>query len=368
MIDAMEINFPREPTDVTKEWVSSALGASTGNVVSSIALEQFGEEMGASAVVCRANITWQHAGDLPGSIVVKFASAKEEHREFAKNMGTYLKEVRFYQNFDAELLLPIPNVYFAEIDEPSGQFLIVMEDLADARMTAWFSEHVNDVEIALVALAGVHAKYWNDETLSDYSWLGRSDDVDQCNQYRNLLEQLLPPAKEHFANLLSDYSWAALDAWLENWDTVRLATSQGDKTLVHREADMRQMFFPTSKINRFVLFDWQSPEIGWGAMDVCRMMVTSLSLEVRRRREIALVELYATKLRENGIHNLSDETLWHQIKLSLLMNVLAHMFSLLWVETVETEVWQREHLGVLGTALEDWRLLDVINQLASPSV
>ena len=70
--------------------------------------------------------------------------------------------------------------------------------------------------------------------------------------------------------------------------------------------------------------------------------------------------LYAEKLRESGVIDLPTESLWHQIKLSLLMNVLAHMFSLLWVETEQTEVWQQSHLGILGAALEDWKLLDVI--------
>jgi len=278
-------------------------------------------------------------------------------------MGTYLKEVRFYQRFRSDSSLPIPHIYFAEIDEQSGYFLIVMEDLADARMSRWFAESVDDVTVALTALAEIHAKYWNDRMLNTLSWLARADDENQCSQYKGLLEQLLPPAKIKFASLLSDYSWSVLDAWLTNWESVRLATSQGAKTLVHREADMRQMFFPTSRMNRFVLFDWQSPEIGWGSMDVCRMISTSLSLSARRQHEDLLVKIYARQLRENGIDDLSDETLWYQIKVSLLMNVLAHMFSLLWVETEETEVWRREDLGTLGAALEDWKLLDVINQL-----
>lgn len=334
-----------------------------GNEISDLALVQIGNEQGASALVCRATITWREAGGLPETLVLKFASANAEYREYANTMGTYLKEVRFYQSFCSDPSLPIPHVYFTEIDEQSGYFLIVMEDLADARMAQWFSEGVDDVAIALTALAKVHAKYWNDEKLNTFSWLRRSDDPYQCDQYKALLEKLLPPAKSEFSSLLSDYSWSVLDAWLANWESVRMATSQGARTLVHREADMRQMFFPTARMNRFVLFDWQSPEIGWGSIDVCRIISTSLSLAARRKHEDSLVRLYARQLREYGIDDLSDETLWHQMKVSILMNVLAHMFSLLRVETVETDVWRREHLGALGAALEDWKLLDVINQL-----
>lgn len=323
----------------------------------------FGGEQGASALVYRATLSWANANELPNTLILKFASAKEEHREYAKNMGTYLKEVRFYQRFGTDPSLPIPKVYFAQIDEPSGYFVIVMEDLADARMASWFSEGVDDVALALSTLAEFHARYWNDESLGSLPWLGRSDDKHQCSQYKNLLEQLLPPAKAKFSNLLTDYSWTVLETWLAKWDLVRMATSQGAKTLVHREADMRQMFFPTPQLNRFVLFDWQSPEIGWGAMDVCRMIATSLSLTARREHEHSLVEGYAQELRKNGVDDLSDQALWHQIKLSLLMNVLAHLFSLLWVETEETDVWRHEHLGILGAALEDWELLEVINSL-----
>ena len=360
---AIENQFPRNPDDVTKKWISNTIGKATGNEVSDIELIQIGDEQGASALVCRAKIVWRDAGNFPRALILKFASSKAAHREYAKSMGTYLKEVRFYQSILSAASLPIPYVYFAEIDEASNHFLIVMEDLSGARMTRWFSEGVDDVEIAVTALAEIHAKYWDDEVLSTLEWLGRSDDEDQCNQYKSLLEQLLPPAKTTFGNLLSGYSWAVLDAWLASWESVRLATSKGANTLVHREADMRQMFFPTAFVDRFVLFDWQSPEIGWGAMDVCRLIATSLSLSARRQHEDSLVKMYVDQLRKNGVTGFSEDILWQQIKLSLLMNVLAHLFSLLWVETEETDVWRHEHLGVLGAALEDWKLLEVIDQL-----
>lgn len=337
----------------------------TNNVVADFVLTQIGAEQGASALVYRATIVWRDAGQLPASLVFKFPSANAQYREYAQNMGTYFKEVRFYQtfghSFGENAALPIPRIYFADIDEPTGQFLVVMEDLANATMAQWFSDGVKEVELALTSLAKIHAKFWDDQTLNRFTWLGRADDITQCNQYKNLLAQLLPAGKGKFSNLLSEYSWEVLGAWLDNWEAVRLASSAGAMTLVHSEADMRQMFFPTVRLNRFVLFDWQSPEIGWGAMDTCRMIVTSLSLSARREHEHALVKLYANTLRQQGIHNFPQETLWHQIKLSLLMNVLAHMFTLLWVETEETEVWQHRHLGVLGAALEDWQLLDVIN-------
>jgi len=275
-------------------------------------------------------------------------------------MGNYLKEVRFYQTFGDYPSLPVPRVFCAEIDPQSGHSIIVLEDLADAKMCSWFAEDLESVQRALISLAGIHARFWNDPALEGLSWLGRSDDLKQCEQYRNLLAQLLPAAKEKFNGLLSDYSWAVLDAWLQNWHAVRGATAGGDKTLVHREADMRQMFFPTRKLDRFVLFDWKSPEIGWGAADACRMITTSLNLHTRRQNERALIALYADELRRQGVAGLSGTTLWQQVKLSLLMNVLAHMFSLLWVEAEETEVWQHSHLGILGAALEDWQLLDVI--------
>lgn len=352
------MDFPRIPDEVTKQWVSSVVG----EAVSELSLSQIGEEQGASAIVCRATISWRDRDDLPESLIFKFASAKDEYREYANKMGTYLKEVRFYQTFGSDTSLPIPRTFFAEITEASGYFLIVMEDLSKARMLKWFADSVDDVLLALQSLAVIHATYWNDDSLSAHQWLGRTDEINQSNQYKGLLEQLLPTAKQQFTDLLSEYSWAVLDAWLENWESVRLATSRGDKTLVHREADMRQMFFPTWEMDRFILFDWQSPEVGWGAADACRMITTSLTLSERRRHEDSLIELYAGELRKNGVADVCTEVLWRQTKISHLMNVLAHMFSLLWVETEETEVWQRSHLGALGTALEDWKMLDVIEE------
>lgn len=101
--------------------------------------------------------------------------------------------------------------------------------------------------------------------------------------------------------------------------------------------------------------------MGWGAADACRLIATSLNLSNRRQHEHSLVALYAEELRKSGVTNFPNDTLWYQIKLSLLMNVLAHLFSLMWVETEENEVWQQSHLGTLATALEDWKLLAVID-------
>ncbi len=361
------MDFPFTPDDVTSDWFSKAIGESFGDTARELDLNQIGKEQGASALIYRADITWHDQSNSPNTLIFKFASTVEDYRRYAQTMGTYLKEVRFYQSFGSHSAIPLPRTYFSAIDESSGYFLIVMEDLSAARTATWFADGVEDVQLALEHLARIHAEYWNDATLDELPWLGRTDDLNQSHQYKTLLEQLLPAARKALGNHLSDYSWSTLAAWLENWEAVRAATSRGPKTLVHREADMRQMFFPTHEVDRFVLYDWQSPEIGWGAADACRVIVTSLNLATRRQHEHSLVEYYAGKLQGNGVADKRLDSIWREIKLSLLMNVLAHLFTLLWVEKEETAVWQRSHLGMLGNALEDWQLLEVIKAESAAS-
>ncbi|MEM7000874.1 MAG: hypothetical protein AAF529_08810 [Pseudomonadota bacterium] len=359
------LNFPYTPDMIDKAWLAEVLGANSGEEVADFTLTRIGTDQGASALLYRVDIAWHEAPNqtnpphLPAQVVLKLASPDSAYRQYAQKMGTYLKEARFYQNFGDDPALPVPRAYFAAIDPASGYFLLVLEDLSGARMAKWFGSRVDDVQLALDFLAQIHARFWDDRSLAGLSWLGRADDVEQSERYRALLEQSLPAAKDQFDSLLSDYAWTVLETWLTHWDAVRVATAFGAKTLVHREADMRQMFFPTPALGRFVLFDWQSPEVGWGAADVGRMITTSLNLEQRRLHELNLVARYQQELQQHGVQ-IELATLWRQIKLSHLMNVLAHLFTLLWVQTEETETWQRAHLSMLAAALEDWQLLDLI--------
>lgn len=359
------LNFPYTPDMIDKAWLAEVLGAKAGKEVADFALTRIGTDQGASALLYRVDIAWHEAPDqtnaphLPAQVVLKFASPDPAYRQYAQQMGTYLKEARFYQNFGDDPALPVPRAYFAAIDPTSGYFVLVLEDLSAARMADWFGSGVDDVQLALDCLAQIHARFWDDQSLMRLTWLGRADDAEQSERYRALLEQSLPAARSQFDSLLSDYAWKVLETWLAHWDALRLTTAVGAKTLVHREADMRQMFFPSPTLDRFVLFDWQSPEVGWGAADVGRMITTSLNLEQRRQHEFNLVERYQRALQQHGVQ-IELATLWRQIKLSHLMNVLAHLFTLLWVQTEETETWQRAHLSMLAAALEDWQLLDLI--------
>ena len=89
-------------------------------------------------------------------------------------------------------------------------------------------------------------------------------------------------------------------------------------TLVHTDAHLGQMFFPSETVPRFVLFDWQNPIKGWGAEDVIHPLVCELDIGTRRAHESMLIDHYYHHLTQSGVTDLSKERLWFQCKLCLL--------------------------------------------------
>jgi hypothetical protein len=136
------------------------------------------------------------------------------------------------------------------------------------------------------------------------------------------------------------------------------------------------MFFPTEKLPRYYLFDWQYPCKTLAAEDVAHLIVNDLEIEQRREYESAWIDLYYESLCQHGVTNISRERFWFQCRLSLIWLIQMgfrtitnpDLLKILQAEADEAEEnWQDWIFGLYGPTIEDWNLSAVIDEAVRES-
>ncbi|MDZ4375418.1 MAG: hypothetical protein U1C74_28905, partial [Phenylobacterium sp.] len=111
----------------------------------------------------------------PSSLVGKFPSADPDSFNAGVMLGNYAREVRFYQRLAATALVSTPRVYAAEVEDATGEFILLMEDLAPAEQGDQLLGVTLDQAGQVVdEAARLHASHWADEALEDLPWVSGS--------------------------------------------------------------------------------------------------------------------------------------------------------------------------------------------------
>jgi hypothetical protein len=307
----------------------------------------------------------------PDSLVVKFHSKSASIRERFENFGIYEKEIRFYQFVDTVIDLPVPICYAAEYDAHSGDFVLLLEDLSAARPAYGEVDPVSDIRTALPQLAKIHAQFWGDPRLQRFDWVVKPTEASTSASEKAEWADNLSKVKSEYRNLWPDRAWRTCDQITENWDDIMRCVNRDTHTLVHTDAHLGQMFFPTEDLPRYILFDWQYPCKSLAAEDVTHLIVDETSTEQRREFEAELVDLYYHSLCAAGVTDLSRERLWFQCKLALIWLIMMHFRTVAEPDLLQIfkdeadeagENWEDWIFGQLGSTIEDWDLCGVLDQ------
>ena len=122
----------------------------------------------------RFDLTYDRANDGPASVVGKFPSTDPTSRATGAGLGLYLNEVRFYQEIAATVAIRTPKPYRAEIDEASGDFCLILEDMGPARGGNQLTGcALADAETAMDEAAALHGPRWADPKLGEVAFLNR---------------------------------------------------------------------------------------------------------------------------------------------------------------------------------------------------
>ena len=90
---------------------------------------------GATATVVRVAIEYDRdEAGAPTTLVAKFASPHDPIRAVIHMFGLERNEVEFYRQLGTDAGIPVPRCYFADLDAASGHFVLLLEDLTNARV------------------------------------------------------------------------------------------------------------------------------------------------------------------------------------------------------------------------------------------
>lgn len=298
--------------DVTCDWLTEALawgGVAGGGVVESFTAATVGTgQMGENV---RFDLQWEQSGRRPHSVVAKFPSTDPTSRATATGGGSYAREVYFYRELANTVGIRTPQCYFADVDPASGDFVLLLEDLAPRVQGDQLSGCSPDAaELVLAELAALQVPRWNDQSLHDIEWLSRRSAA--TSPLTELYRGLLPGFMAGIGANLSDDASELISRFADRLIPWVAGSSDAHLVVTHGDFRLDNMMFgaigPTS--DPVAVVDWQTPGHGRPSSDLSYFLGAGLLPDTRRASERALVETYHGRLVAAGVEGYSLDDCW----------------------------------------------------------
>ncbi|HXQ75271.1 MAG TPA: phosphotransferase [Acidimicrobiales bacterium] len=291
------------PEQVTAPWLTDVLRHA--GVLGSGAVVSFeGEIVGTGQMADSVRLSPHYETDEPGapvSLVGKFTPADATSRATAVAMRTSEVEVRFYQEVAPTLRVRTPRCYHADVDPATAEFVLILEDLAPARVGDQVAGcTVDEAALALTELAALHAPRWADRRLETLDWLNR-----RTAESNDAGEVLLPVLFEGFASRYGDVlEEPVLDVGRRLMADIGTYLRRQPRPWTVQHADYRLdnlLFGGEGGGAPLAVVDWQTVVLGPGVADVSYFLGAGPSVEDRRRHEERLVREYHGALVAGGV-------------------------------------------------------------------
>jgi len=248
-------------------------------------------------------------------------------------------EVQFYRDVAAILATPPVVRCLATIENSDGQpETIVTEDLrATHDHPAWpIPPARNQSEMAIDALAHVHARYWDAPALGNT--IGRHNTEQSLTSMVQGVASHLPSFFDEFGESLATgvrkvyerVFASSLKPWLRLTDRRAL-------TIIHGDAHSWNFLFPRSGSGPAYLIDWQLWHIDVGARDLAFLMALHWYPDRRRELEASLLRRYHEALLTHGVANYSLEDLWLDYRRGVIRNLTIPI--IFWSRGMSPESW-----------------------------
>ena len=251
------------------------------------------------------NLRFSLDGDgVPESVVVKLASTDPTSRATGIALRNYEREVRFYREIASTVDVRAPHCHFADWNPETGDFVIVLEDMAPAEQGNQITGcTLDEARTAVTELARLHGPRWNDESLDEIDWLGRRESGDDASQLNGIFSAVKPGFLATFGESLREVAGDDGPAMVDELGAKiagYVAAKTPPYTVTHGDYRLDNMLFSAGGASCAVV-DWQTPNHGPGVVDVSYFLGAAVMPEVRRSIEGDLVEDYIAAIRAYGV-------------------------------------------------------------------
>ncbi|MGH9132492.1 MAG: phosphotransferase, partial [Ilumatobacteraceae bacterium] len=284
--------------------------------------ERIGNGMVADSL--RLSLAWDRATSAPTSLVAKVPAQEETSRQAAAATRTYLLEAAFYRELAGTLAVCRPTCYHARYDPETGDYVVLLEDLAPAQPGDQIAGCTADLAAAVIPeLAALHGPRWGDPALIELDWLGRPD-ADSAMAFEQLVDFLYPGFVERYAGRVEPDVAALAERFVGVLDRY-LAHRPAPWTVVHGDFRLDNLMFGGDRV---AVLDWQTVRLGPAMSDVAYFIGSALQTDDRRATEEALVREYHTALLGAG-GDMTWDDCWRGYRRhgfdGLLMGIIASM-------------------------------------------
>ena len=238
----------------------------------------------------------------PASIVGKFPSADPDSFNTGVMLGNYVREVQFYRCLAPTARVSTPEVYGTALDEASGRFVLMMEDLAPAEQGDQLrGVSLEQARLVIDEAAKLHGSHWGDEAMEGLAWVSGTRASPPSSATPEMVRALWDGFRERYADRLSRECLEVGERLTENFGGFG-GSRDAPKCLTHNDFRPDNMMFATAAGGKPVtVLDWQSLSFGTGAVDVAYFLAGALTPEARRAAEPELLARYLEGLKAQGV-------------------------------------------------------------------
>jgi Phosphotransferase enzyme family len=229
---------------------------------------------------------------------------KRNLAEFTFPPEMYLTECFFYRDVAPELSIETPQVYGLEVDEETGAFTMLMEDLlARGARLGIACEPVTPDEVAsvLTTLAGLHAAFWDSPRLrTELAWLESPATSRFVRFWRDAGPKLARRHLEsgHRGAVVGTRSWVHDRVW-KGFAALQDDLAAPPRTMLHGDVHVGNVYFVPDAPGG--VLDWQLMLQGNWSVDVAYLLMTALDPDQRAAHERDLLRVYLGELNSFGV-------------------------------------------------------------------
>jgi len=332
MTTALEI--PAGPQELTPDWLTRALkqcGAGGGASVMSFDAKIIGAGAGFMGQLAQVKLTYHKPEPgAPRSLIAKFPAAAPENREVAEYFRFYEREVRFYEEIAEKVELRTPRRYYSAFNPESGDYVLLLEDLAPARVGDQLAGcTVEQADLCLRELAKFHAAWWDNPALDKLEWMPSIADDWQVQSVEESYADSWDSFIEHFGHHLSPSLRQVAQEFVKHVGRMMREFGAPPRTIVHGDYRLDNLFFATPEGGpELAVIDWQITSRARGVFDVAYFTAGTLSPEERKAAERGLLKMYHDILIERGVREYGFDQCWEDYRRSVLFLLVYSVISL----------------------------------------
>ena len=302
----------------------------------------------------------------PASVVAKFPNAagdslstyrEAQQRDPVAARNYYercAREIWFYEQIDPLGVSPAPAMYTGGADLDAGRFVLLLEDLSDARWgDARAGCSARDAGAVLQAIGPFHARWWTQPRIDTLAWLpGWQGDVDGRHSRYN---QRVGPFLARFGDRLPAVIRQLVLALQPAYREIVAELAGAPTTLIHADLHLDNIAFDA--LGAATVVDWQGISSGPAAYDLAVLLAGALDPEVRREAERELVHAYYETLVAHGVADYSRDQLWRDYRLALLCLLAGNVN---WLGSVDLDGLQGRERELVDAVIDDGRLFSAL--------